>query len=318
MYVLAHEIGHQLGAAHTQNNQCKRSPYSSVETGNGVTLMSYAGRRCPPFVTDNEYSFFHAFSTQEIAAYLATLPSPPTCGSNTSALPIPAPTINSTNGNSVIPINTPFALAGNVTPGVPSQTLDYIWEQMDIEITPQPPVNSAIGGPNFRDFIPSGSPIRYFPNPNDLAKGGPFTWEVLPSVSRTLNFRLTARQINPSPGAGSCNAFTDVTVTTDANSGPFLLTYPNRSDIIWDQGSNQNITWDVANTNNVPVNAPFVDILLSVNGGLNFPYVLAKQIPNSGSANIKVPSVSTSTARIMVMASDIRFFTVPGKNFTIK
>ncbi|HHF7374045.1 reprolysin-like metallopeptidase [Legionella bozemanae] len=316
--VIAHEIGHQFGATHTQNNECSRTPESSVETGSGVTTMSYGASYCYPSVINASFDFFHAFSVQQIEAYLATLPNPPTCGSNTSTLPIPAPTINSTNGNSVIPVNTPFTLTGNVTPGAPSEILNYIWEQMDIEITHQPPVKSATGGPNFRDFLPNRSPIRYFPNLNDLARGGPFTWEVLPSVSRTLNFRLTARQNNPAPGVGSCNAFTDVTVTTDANSGPFLLIHPNRSGIIWTQGSNQNITWKVANTNNLPVNAPFVDILLSVNGGLTFPYVLATHIPNSGSTYIKVPSVSTSTARIMVMASDKRFFTVPGKNFTIR
>ncbi|MBQ0740853.1 hypothetical protein J9332_41930, partial [Aquimarina celericrescens] len=45
---VAHEMGHQYGGNHTQNNSCQRSS-ASVEPGSASTIMGYAGI-CSPNV----------------------------------------------------------------------------------------------------------------------------------------------------------------------------------------------------------------------------------------------------------------------------
>jgi hypothetical protein len=197
---------------------------------------------------------------------------------------------------------------------VDGDVLTYLWEQMDNEATTQPPVATATGGPNFRSFDPSLDSNRYFPNLASLASNGPFTWEVLPSVARVMDFRLSVRDNH---GVGSCNDYTDVTVTTNASAGPFVVTYPSATGITWVGGSSQTVTWSVANTNVAPINCTDVRILLSVDGGQTYPYLLASTTANDGTETISCPNVSTNTARVMVMSGAQTFFDISNNNFTI-
>jgi hypothetical protein len=60
-----------------------------------------------------------------------------------------------------------------------------------------------------------------------------------------------------------------------------------------------------------------VRILLSVNGGQSYPYVLSSSTANDGSETILCPNVTTNTARVMVLSSEGTFFDISNKNFTI-
>jgi hypothetical protein len=271
--------------------------------------MGYAGI-CAPNVQNNSDDYFHGYNLQEISNEI--LSNGHQCEVLTALNNTP-PVINSTSGNIVVPISTPFILTAHAT-DVDGDVLSYLWEQMDNEATTQPPVATATGGPNFRSFDPSLDSNRYFPNLASLASNGPFTWEVLPSVARVMDFRLSVRDNH---GAGSCNDYTDVTVTTNASAGPFVVTYPSATGITWVGGSTQTVTWSVANTNTAPINCTDVRILLSVDGGQTYPYVLASTTANDGTETISCPNVSTNTARVMVMSGAQTFFDISNNNFTI-
>ncbi len=305
---VAHETGHQFGANHTQNNNCNRNNATAMEPGSASTIMGYAGI-CAPNVQSNSDDHFHGISLQEIHNEITSHGCPViTSIANT------APTITGTNGNVTVPANTPFALTAFVT-DPDGDALLYCWEQMDNAAATMPPDPSSTDGPNFRSNSPVSDSTRYFPNLTDLAAGITPTWEVVPSVSRTMNFRVTVR--DQSIGVVGCNDHADVTVTTDAGSGPFIVTYPSASGITWIGNGSETVTWNVANTDVAPVSCDFVDIFLSTDGGATYPFVLATNVPNDGSETITVPNVGTTTARVMVMCSNGTFFDISDNDFEI-
>jgi hypothetical protein len=131
-----------------------------------------------------------------------------------------------------------------------------------------------------------------------------------------MNFRVTVR--DNASGPGGCNDHADVNVTVDGNSGPFEVTSPNTLGIVWYETQTRTVTWDVANTDNAPVNCQNVDIFLSIDGGNTFPITLTTGVPNTGSAQVTVPSNFTSIARVMVMSEEGTFFDMSNFNFTIE
>jgi subtilisin-like proprotein convertase family protein len=304
---VAHEMGHQFGGRHTQNNSCNRDNSSSYEPGSASTIMGYAGI-CSPNVQSNSDDYYHAISIQQFGNF--------TTGAGNSCANI----INSNNNQPTadagadytIPISTPFVLTGIGT-DADGDPMTYCWEQWDREVAAMPPVSTSTSGPAFRTFAPSTNSERYFPRLSVVAGSGIDTWEVLPSVSRDLNFRLTVRDNNSAYG---CTDEDDMTVTSSASSGPFLVTYPNTA-MEWDANTTETITWDVANTTSAPVSCANVDILYSTDGGLSFPNILVANVPNDGSHPITVPEISTSQFRIIVKCSDNIFFDMSDENITI-
>ncbi|WBM74406.1 reprolysin-like metallopeptidase [Saprospira grandis] len=306
---VAHEVGHQFGCNHTQNNNCNRNNATAMEPGSASTIMGYAGI-CAPNVQNQSDDYFHSISLEEMGAFITG------AGHNcpaTTALANNAPTVNAPAANINIPANTPFSLTASAT-DPDGNTLTYSWEQMENATATMPPVASSTAGPNFRSFEPVTDPTRYFPNLVDLAAGGPFTWEVLPSVSRVMDFRVTVRD---NAAGGGCTDHADMQVTVDANSGPFVVLYPSASGISWNGGGTETVTWDVAGTDGSPVSCANVDILLSTDGGLTYPTVLASNVPNDGTEPISVPNVGTTTGRIMVRCANGYFFDISDNDFTI-
>ena len=107
-------------------------------------------------------------------------------------------------------------------------------------------IQLATTGPVFRSLTPVTSNKRTFPALNSILNGTNYNkWEVLPSVNRTLNFKVTIRDNHT--GGGSTNT-DDMVVTVAGNSGPFTVTSPN-TNVSWNEGSQHTVKWNVANTN---------------------------------------------------------------------
>ena len=71
------------------------------------------------------------------------------------------------------------------------------------------------------------------------------------------------------------------------------------------------------NTNTTPISCANVAIELSTDGGYTYPITLLASTTNSGTANITVPDISTSTARVRVRAIGNVFYNISSNNFTI-
>ncbi len=305
---VCHEMGHQFGANHTQNNPCSVFSNTAMEPGSGSTIMGYAGI-CAPNVQAHSDAYFHAISIQEIMAHVSGTGSGNACATLTTINSSPTFTAIA---DYAIPKSTPFFLTGNGADPNSADVLTYCWEQMDYAAATQPPVSTSTVGPTFRSMSPTTSPVRYFPNLPAVINNTTPTWEVLPSVARTLNFRLTVRDNHI---GGGCTKEDDIIVTV-ASSGPFVVTVPNTA-VSWPALSSQTVTWDVANTTATPVSAANVDILLSIDGGLTYPITLLSATPNDGTQAVTIPNNQTTQARIMVRGSGKIFYDISNTNFTI-
>ncbi|MBL7472335.1 reprolysin-like metallopeptidase [Robertkochia sediminum] len=309
---VAHEMGHQLGATHTFNNSCgeNRTPITAVEPGSGSTIMAYAGI-CPPNVAGQSGDYFHAISVQQIWQNITQGNS--TCASVT-ALSNSAPVLTPPS-NYKIPAGTPFVLEATAT-DADNDALTFCWEQQDNEISLQPPLNTATDGPVFRSRTPSTSPNRYFPNPqsllnNDLSP----EWEILPTVSRDLNFSILVRDNNQ---AGGQSARGDVNIEVFDTGSPFRVTSQSTSTTL-QAGEPETITWDVAGTNAEPFNTTLVDILLVVNGDFDNPVIIEEDTPNDGNQEVVMPTdVASNNARIMVRAANNIFFALNQGNISLQ
>lgn len=303
---VAHEMGHQFGADHTQNNNCNRNNPTAVEPGSASTIMGYAGI-CPPDVQRNSDGYFNGISINEIQNYVVR------GYGNTCATYINVsnskPTLTVAQNTYNIPVSTSFALTA-IGADAEDDLLTYSWEQTDSKVATMPPKANSTGGPLFRSVFPTNNPTRYFP---DLQKRYG-QWEVLPSVTRTLNFKCTVRDNHPLNG---CNEDIDVVVKVSDTAGPFVVLNPNTTFVNWPVGTKQPVSWDVAKTNQGSINCQLVSIYLSIDGGITYPYLVIDSIPNTGTAEITVPSYPTNKARIMVKAMDNIFFDVSDANFKI-
>ncbi|MCO5269676.1 MAG: M12 family metallo-peptidase [Brumimicrobium sp.] len=306
---VAHEMGHQFGANHTFNNSCgnNRNNSTAYETGSGSTILSYAGI-CPSDVQAHSDAYFHAASLQEIGIEISS-PSHncPTKTPNGNT----APVVTSANSLPTIPAKTPFILKAAAT-DADGDDITYCWEQMNKEITTQPPLATASSGPNFRSYNPTTSPIRYVPAIDKQLQPN-YKWEILSEKTRTYNFRVTVRDNH---GTGGCTDSKDITVPVTANAGPFLVTYPNAIGITWTGGTTETVTWDVANTDVSPVSCNNVKISISTDSGDTFTTLIAST-PNDGSEQVTVPNVATTKAIIMVTSENETFFDISDKKFKI-
>jgi hypothetical protein len=307
---VSHEMGHQFGGNHTQNNDCNRAFPASVETGSGSTIMGYAGI-CAPNVQTTSDDYFGAWSIQEMWLHISTGNGQCATQTNTGNTP---PTADA--GTDVtIPKSTPFILKGVATDPDVGNVLSHCWEQMDPQSGSMPPVNTGTSGPMFRSVSPLSDPERYMPSLSTILTGQTEnTWEVVPSVARTMRFRYTVRD---NVAGGGASASDNMIVTVDDASGPFVVTSQTTAST-WQTQGFETITWDVAGTDLAPINSPFVDVLFSIDGGLTFDILAADDIPNTGTASIWVPTVNTATGRFMIISSNNIFMDINDGIITIE
>jgi chitodextrinase len=311
---VAHEMGHQFGANHTFS-MSNEGTGANMEPGSGSTIMGYAGITSQD-VQPHSDAYFHAISIQQVTNNIKGK----TCQTNTAtgnAVPTADAGLNYT-----IPKSTPFMLTGSGT-DANGDALTYNWEQFDNAASNATGVNSAASatrtsGPTFRSYNSSTSPVRYFPNMSRVLAGATttsgteITVEAVPSVARTMNFRLTVRD---NRAGGPANNSDDTVITVNATAGPFLVSSPNTA-VSYVGGSTQTVTWAIAGTTANGVNCANVDILISTNGGSTWSTLLAAT-PNDGTQAVTIPNIAGTSNRIMVKGTNHVFFDVSNTNFTI-
>ena len=312
---VAHEIGHQFGGNHTFNGtvgNCagnNRNDPTAVEPGSGSTIMAYAGICDSDNLQNYSDSYFHAVSIAQIWNIILNSA---TCAAVSPTRNTP-PTANAGLDFSV-PKSTPLVLKGAGTDLDAGNTLSYSWEQIDTEVDfPIPILSTNTGGAMFRSVLPKSSPNRYLPELSTVINGNTFSsWEVLPSVARDLNFSFLVRDQN---SGGGNTARDDVSISV-LDVAPFVVSTPSTA-VVWGADTSQTVTWEVGETNSAPINSQLVNIKLSTDGGLTFPITIVSNTPNDGTEVIVIPSVMTTSARIMVEAADNIFYNVNSVNFTI-
>ena len=306
---VAHELGHQLGANHTFSEDIEGTGVN-VEPGSGSTIMAYAG--ITNFnVQGNSDDYFTYRSILQIQSNLVNK----ACANNVT-LNNPALTITN-GGNWTIPNGTAYILTGTNPTNNPGAT--FTWEQNNSATAAVTGANSICyptkpAGPNFRSLPPVSTPVRYMPAFSSVLNNNlTSTWESVSTIGRTMAFTLTARD-NIANG-GQTNTVS-ASITVSANVGPFAVTSQNSSGVSWDQGSTQTIAWAVNNTTTL-VGSSNVDILLSTDGGLTFPTVLASNTPNDGTENITVPNIASQTCRIMIKPTGNIYYALNTVPFSI-
>lgn len=306
---VAHEFGHQFGANHTFTTGNEGTGVH-MEPGSGSTIMGYAGITSLD-VQPNSDAYFHAVSIQQVTNNVKTK----TCQTNT-ATGNSIPTANA-GLDYTVPKSTPYMLTGIGT-DANGDVLTYNWEQFNNQTNTTAPNATKTTGVNFRSYVSSTSPTRYFPRMQSVLAGATttagteLTVEALSSVARTLNFRLTVRD---NRAGGSGNNSDDMIVTVNATAGPFTVNSPNTA-VSYAGGSSQTVTWSVAGTTANGVNCANVDILLSTDGGASWSTLLAAT-PNDGTQAVTIPNTPGTTNRIMIKGTNHIFFDVSNTNFTI-
>ena len=307
---VAHELGHQFGANHTFNGttgSCdggNREANAAFEVGSGTTIMSYAGICGEQNVAGQVDDYYHVHSLNEMAAEIAfARQNTPNCGirvasQNTHPQANAGPDLS-------IPANTPFILSGVGTDANASDTLTYSWEQYDLgtETSSRLEDETDSGdGPLFRSLSPSNGPERYLPKKINAIQRLTRYGEALPTTNRDLNFQFTVRD---NQGGSASDEVTFNVVDTGA---VFEVTAPTRNDFF--DTNPITVAWNVAGTDQAPINCTSVDIELSNNSGGTYPFILATNIPNNGNALVNLPGTNGEQRfqNIRVRCSDNIFY----------
>lgn len=301
----AHEIGHQLSALHTFNSAISacsggRTADNAYEPGSGSTIMAYAGLCAIDNLSTRSLPQFHSKSIEQITRYIeqdAGL----SCGIK-QATSNQNPSINA-GSDYTIPARTPFTLSALTSSDNDGDNLTYSWEQLDAGTASNVNVdtrNNAI----IRVASLSNTAQRSIPTIHNFLSGTLPAGEVLPASSRTLNFRLQARDQN-----GGL-AHDDAKINVHNTGTAFAVTFPQHAHQLV-AGQPLAVTWHVANTHLAPIHCSHVDIAVTDNQGQSFTSLL-RNSPNNGNATVRLPTTLGNSAHIRVKCSNNIFFALSG------
>ena len=319
----AHEIGHQFNADHSYNAKaggaCTTGVNSSAfEPGSGTTIMSYVGICGGQNLQSNADAMFNAGSYNEIIAHVTTGRGA-TCDTETNTGNT-APTVSAGN-DYTIPSETPFRLTAVATDAEQATSaLTTSWEQFSLgagwnlgSVLPNTDEQDNMARPILRVFLPTSSPVRIIPSLANILDGTyKNSGEDLPSIDQTITFKATVR--DNAMGVAS----DDMLVTVEDSAGPFRVTSHATNQSI-NTSTSTMVMWDVANTNQAPVNCANVDIGFSADNGATFTTNLATNTPNDGSEQVTIPATlpATTQGRIQVKCSNNIFFDIGKGQITI-
>ena len=325
MWVFSHEVMHNFGSPH---NYCGEG---GIRTSIGGTIMAHR--------VNETFNMFSTHSTEYALNYQETTGPYGNWwyhnGYTQELTNNIIPQLLLPESGFTIPSETPYVLEGSSEPMDESYT--YNWESND---SADEPYSADPNSTDFPFLLPDqgslSAPITPHPNgykrvfpdmdvllDNEYEKYGidPYTSinqivEKLPFATREMNMRLVVRTNDPY--AGTLN-HKNLKFYVDGTAGPFRITSQSDS-TIWEVGSDETITWDVANTDDPDgVNCQTVDILLSLDGNENFDFIIAESVPNTGSYTFTIsPTIPTDSARLMIRASDNIFFDINNGKINIQ
>jgi subtilisin-like proprotein convertase family protein len=317
---VAHEIGHQFGGYHTYSHQTESAGVNS-EPGSGSTIMAYAGVTEDDNIQNHSDPYFHYYSIKNIRDYLARN----SCQATSSIVNQP-PQVSA--GQEVnIPKGTAYILEA-IASDPDDDSLTYCWEQLNSGLVTREnfgPYNQS--GSSNRSFSPTNSPIRTVPSmsrvlTNQLVQTNPQfpnDWQTVSLNSRRLLWGVTVRDRSEtsSTSVGQTDQDSRI-INVLERAGPFEITSPATNTIIWQTGANEVILWDVANTDQAPINTETVSIYLSSDNGQNFDTLLASNTPNDGRFDLVVPAnINSSNVRIKIVPDNGIYFAVNNYRFSI-
>ena len=320
---VSHEMGHQFGANHTFNDcSGNENNFTAFEPGSGSTIMAYAGI-CGSTnnLQNSSNAYFHKASLDEISEFIVNGgfggAGGASCGTNTAG-DVP-PSLPNIAASYAIPYQTPFELEAPVATIPATDTMLYCWVQWNLgNLATDENVSATFtAGPSFRSFAPVATRTRVFPRIQAvLSNVSAYKGERLPTVARVLRFKADVRSLLNGWGTFDI-ADNNVTLNVINTGTPFEVNFPSVAADTLFSSVQQNITWNVAQTDIAPINTPNVDILLSVDGGNTFPFTLATNVPNTGAALLSVVDTNTTTARIKIKGTNNVFFDISNANFVI-
>ena len=298
---VAHEMGHQFGADHTFSHGIHSAPNNTahMEPGSGSTIMGYAGITSADVQAHSD-AYFHVRSIEQVQTYVNTQ----SCDVNTNITNNPP--VIAALPSKTIPKGTAFVLTASATDSE-NDALTYTWEEYDRATTAITTVTgNNTTGPKFRSLTGTALPYRYFPKLSNVLNGtlsSATDWEAVPTVARTMNFRVTVRDNNPDVKQQQTQIGSQ-TITV-GNDGPFKVT----STKVYNN-SPAAFTWDVANTAAAPYSVSNVKIDYTTDNGANWT-VLSASTANDGTENLSFASIPTNSQVIVrVSAIDNVFYAV--------
>lgn len=312
---LTHEIGHQLGATHIFSKKEESGVASYVEPGSGSTIMGYAGivnEDGGKFNLQNHSDNY--FNQISILQMNYTLNTKKNCG-KVEDLPTKPPVVNA-GKDYIIPAKTPFVLKGDAE-GVNKENYTYTWEQLDSSQSQNytnADANSTTN-PLFRSIKPTQEKERMFPS-WDLVKKQMLTdspFESLSNVARTLNFGLAVRD-----GQNYGQVATDrMSVTLQASETGFSIVKPSLNQSI-EKGGILEIKWNLAKTNEAPINVSNLNIYLVTDQASKMQKILLKQnAANDGQETVQLPQDFQAEQTYILLESVGNIFFAVSKPFSV-